>query len=158
MSFGDSRCETLPQLQRDAALPVSPRAEGETRWGSRKRSGAGRGLKPDRLRFPRHPLGPERRLRHHRLHPGKRREVLSLPDDDPVYSIGRAFAGFARELTEAFVKILHTDPQSAPIGARHHGRVLPQAYPGPLMKRCAARVLESVFAANRTDAGTHDWD
>ena len=33
------------------------------------------------------PLGPERRLRHHRLDPGERRKILSLPDDDPVHSI-----------------------------------------------------------------------
>jgi len=26
------------------------------------------------------------------------------------------------------------------------------------MKRAAARVSASVFAANRTDDGTHDWD
>ncbi len=48
-----------------------------------------RGLLPDpgRLRFPRRPLGPERRLRHHRLHPGQRRKILPLPDNDPVHSV-----------------------------------------------------------------------
>jgi len=39
--------------------------------------------------LPRHPLGPARRPRD----PGERREILSLPDDDPVHSItGRARA------------------------------------------------------------------
>jgi hypothetical protein len=48
---------------------------------------------PDRLRFLRDPLGPERRLPHHRRDPGERREILSLPDDDSVHSIKRAFVG-----------------------------------------------------------------
>ena len=34
---------------------------------------------PGRLRFPRHPLDPEHHLRHHRRHPGQRREILPLP-------------------------------------------------------------------------------
>jgi hypothetical protein len=42
---------------------------------------------PDRLRFPRHPLGPEHHLRHHRRRPGERRKILPLPDDDPVHSV-----------------------------------------------------------------------
>ncbi len=42
---------------------------------------------PGRLRFPGYPLGPERRLRHHRRHPGERRKTLPLPDDHRVHSM-----------------------------------------------------------------------
>ena len=45
-----------------------------------------RGFLPDpgRLRFPRHSLGPECHLRHHRRHSAERRNILPLPDDDPL--------------------------------------------------------------------------
>jgi hypothetical protein len=50
----------------------------------------GRGLLPDpgRLLFSSDPLGLERGLRHHRLNPGERRKVLSLPDNNQIHPIG----------------------------------------------------------------------
>jgi hypothetical protein len=46
-------------------------------------------LIPGRFHFPRRPLDLERHLRHHRRHPGQRRKILPLPDDDPVHSVRR---------------------------------------------------------------------
>jgi hypothetical protein len=55
------------------------------------------------LLFPR---GPERRPRHHRRDTGQRREILSLPDDDPVHSIGEPLG----QLTIISVRVRRSCP------------------------------------------------
>jgi hypothetical protein len=47
---------------------------------------------PDRLRFSGGSLGAERGVRHHRLNPGERWKILSLPDNNQIHPIGHQAA------------------------------------------------------------------